>query len=52
MNWLQRLVRTRRMERELDAELRFHFETQVAEKMRAGLSEAQARRAAKHRRAP
>lgn len=44
MNWLQRLLRTRRMERELDAELRFHFETQVAEKMRAGLTETQARR--------
>ena len=44
MNWLQRLLRTRRMERELDAELRFHFETQVAEKMLAGLTETQARR--------
>jgi predicted permease len=33
------------MEKELDAELRFHFETQVADKMQTGLSEAEARRA-------
>ncbi len=45
MNWLQRLVRVRRMEKELDCELRFHFESQVADKVRNGLSEAEARRA-------
>jgi predicted permease len=45
MNWLQRLIRTGRMEKELDAELRFHFETLVAEKMQAGQTEAEARRA-------
>jgi predicted permease len=33
------------MEQELDAELRFHFESQVADKIRAGLTEAEARRA-------
>jgi predicted permease len=45
MNWFQRLSKTGRMEKELDAELRFHFETQVAEKIQAGLTEAEARRA-------
>lgn len=45
MNWFQRLSKTGRMEKELDAELRFHFETQVADKIRAGLTEAEARRA-------
>ncbi|MGC2720396.1 MAG: ABC transporter permease [Candidatus Acidiferrales bacterium] len=44
MNGFQRLVRTRQMEKELDVELRFHFETQVADKIRAGMSEAEARR--------
>lgn len=44
MNWLQRLFKTRRMEQELDAELRFHFESQVADKMRDGMSQAEARR--------
>jgi predicted permease len=45
MNWLQRLIRSRRMEKELDSELRFHFESQVADKMKAGASETEARRA-------
>ena len=45
MSWLQRLLRTRRMEKELDSELRFHFESQVADKMAGGLPEAEARRA-------
>src|SRR4051794_37987609 len=45
MNWLQRLFQVRRMEQELDAELRFHFDSQVADKVRAGQSEAEARRA-------
>ena len=44
MNWLQRLLRIDRMEKELDAELRFHFETQVADKIQGGLTEAEARR--------
>jgi len=45
MNWLQRLFGIRRMERQLDSELRFHFESQVADKVRRGLSETEARRA-------
>lgn len=45
MSWLQRLLRTRRMEQELDSELRFHFESQVADKMAGGLPEPEARRA-------
>lgn len=45
MNWFQRLTKTGRMERELDRELRFHFESQVADKISAGMSEAEARRA-------
>ena len=45
MNWLQRLLRTGRMEKELDSELRFHFESQVADKIAGGLTETQARRA-------
>jgi predicted permease len=44
MNWFQRLSKTGRMEKELDAELRFHFETQVADKIQAGQTEAEARR--------
>jgi predicted permease len=47
MNWLQRLLRRGRMEKELDAELRFHFESQVADKIRAGVTEAEARRTAR-----
>src|SRR5580698_10211658 len=45
MSWLQRLLRTGRMEKELDSELRFHFESQVADKIAGGLTEAEARRA-------
>src|SRR6266700_3926976 len=44
MSWLQRLFARRRMERDLDKELRFHFESQVADKMRSGISEIEARR--------
>jgi len=44
MNWFQRLSKIGRMEKELDAELRFHFETQVADKIQAGRTEAEARR--------
>ena len=44
MNWFQRLVLRRRMEEQLDRELRFHFESQVAEKVRSGATEAEARR--------
>ncbi len=44
MSWLQRLFACKRMENDLDRELRFHFESQVADKMRSGISESEARR--------
>ena len=45
MNWWQRLFKGKRMERDLDSELRFHLEQQVAAKIRAGMTEDEARRA-------
>ena len=47
MTWWQRLRSRDRLERELDAELRYHFDRQVEENIRAGLSDAEARRAAR-----
>jgi predicted permease len=47
MNWFQRLAKSDEVERQLDAELRFHFESQVADKMRAGFTKAEARRASR-----
>ena len=44
MNWFARLFRSRRLEAELDRELRFHIESQVADKVAAGMPEAEARR--------
>jgi predicted permease len=44
MSWLRRLFARKRMELELDKELRFHFEAQVADKVRAGVPESEARR--------
>ena len=44
MSWLARLFRTRHLEQQLDRELRFHFETQVADKVAAGMTAAEARR--------
>jgi macrolide transport system ATP-binding/permease protein len=44
MNWLQRLFFRNRMERELNKELLFHIETQVAAKVRSGIPEIEARR--------
>lgn len=44
MSWLARLLVRNRMEIELDKELRFHFESQVADKVRAGMPESEARR--------
>jgi predicted permease len=44
MGWLQRLLSRARLEADLDKELRFHFENQVADKVRAGLAESEARR--------
>ena len=44
MSWPQRLLGRKRMEIELDKELRFHFESQVGDKVRSGISESEARR--------
>jgi macrolide transport system ATP-binding/permease protein len=44
MSWLQRLFARTRMEIDLDKELRFHVESQVADKVRSGISETEARR--------
>ena len=44
MTWWRRARNRDRMERELDAELRDHVERQVADYVRAGLSEQEARR--------
>lgn len=44
MSWLQRLISRKKMEVDLDKELRFHFETQVVDKMRSGSPESEARR--------
>jgi macrolide transport system ATP-binding/permease protein len=47
MSWLLRLFARKRMEIDLDKELRFHFESKVADKMRSGISESDARRLAR-----
>jgi putative ABC transport system permease protein len=44
---LRSLFRSRRIEQELDEELRFHLEQQVAENLAAGMSAAEARYAAR-----
>ena len=44
MGWLRRLFSRERLEADLDKELRFHFENQVADKVRSGISESEARR--------
>ena len=44
MSWLQRVFAGKRMEQELDSELRFHLERQIADKIRAGMTEEEARR--------
>jgi putative ABC transport system permease protein len=46
MNWLRRLLHKSRAEGELDKELRFHFEQQVADGVAAGMSPEEARRRA------
>jgi hypothetical protein len=45
MTWWQRLRNNDRLEDQLDAELRYHFERQVADRVQAGMSEEEARRA-------
>lgn len=47
MNWWQRLRRRDQLERELDAELRYHFDRQVDDNLQAGMSEEEARRRAR-----
>ena len=47
MNWWQRLRNRGRLERELDAELRYHFDRQVDDNVRMGMSEEEARRRAR-----
>ena len=44
MSWLSRLFTRKRLETDLDKELRYHFESQVAEKMLSGAPESEARR--------
>ncbi|MGB6829875.1 MAG: ABC transporter permease [Terracidiphilus sp.] len=44
MSWLARIFTRKRLESDLEKELRFHFETQVAETVRAGIPESEARR--------
>jgi putative ABC transport system permease protein len=44
MTWWRRVRRQRALERELDAELRDHIDREVAERVRAGESEADVRR--------
>jgi len=46
MRWLRRLFRKSRAERELDQELRFHLEQQIADYVAAGISPQEARRQA------
>src|SRR5690242_403385 len=44
MTWWRRRLRQPTLERELDAELRDHMDREIAERLRAGDSEADARR--------
>ena len=47
MNWWARLLSRRRLERELDAELRDHYERQLRDLLAAGVPEPEARRRAR-----
>ena len=44
MNWLQRLLRSARMEKDLDKELRFHFDEMVEARMAEGMKKDEAQR--------
>ena len=44
MNWFGRLFRGGKMDSELDREMQFHIESQVADKIAGGMTEAEARR--------
>ncbi|HVA18191.1 MAG TPA: permease prefix domain 1-containing protein, partial [Candidatus Dormibacteraeota bacterium] len=46
MRWLRRLFRRGKLETQLDSELRFHVEQQIADNVAAGMSPAEARRRA------
>jgi 2-phosphoglycerate kinase len=46
MNWLRRLFHKSRSESQLDKELRFHLEQQIADNIAAGLPPREARRRA------
>ena len=47
MNWWRRLLQRERVERQLDAELRDHFERMVADDIQSGATESEARRRAR-----
>jgi hypothetical protein len=47
VNWWQRLRNRDRLERELDAELRYHFDREVADNIRMGMSQEEACRRAR-----
>ena len=47
MKWWRRLLNKTELERSLDAELRFHFDQQVADNIRAGMKPDEARRIAR-----
>jgi hypothetical protein len=44
MSWLRRLISRQKMEIDLDKDLRFHFESQVANKVVSGIAESESRR--------
>jgi predicted permease len=44
MSWLRRLISREKMDSDLDRELRFHFESQIADKMHSGIPEDEAQR--------
>jgi len=46
MHWLQSLFRKSRLDRELDAELRFHLDAQIEANLRTGMTREEARRQA------
>jgi hypothetical protein len=47
VSWWRRLLKKDELERQLDKELRFHFESQVAELIRDGMREREPRRRAR-----
>lgn len=47
MIWWQRIFRKKQLEKQLDAEVEFHFERQVADNIRAGMSQDEAGRDAR-----